>query len=308
MIYSPVKTLEHPAIPADHVPARDHTLAGIITRDASKQTYYTIRFLVDRDRVQDAYRAYAYFRWVDDTLDGDWLTLAERSAFLHRQQSLLAYLRQGVHVDHLTPEETLLRDLLKNHPGNDTGLQVYLENMMAVMTFDAERRGRLITQAELDSYTHNLASAVTEAMHFFIGHCCHSPQDASRYQAVTGAHITHMLRDAVEDVAAGYVNMPREVIEAESIDPHDVENDAYRAWVASRVQQARDCFAVGRDYLAQVESVRCRMAGYAYTTRFEIVLDAIERDGYRLRRDYPERKSRSAMLRVIRSMLHGIVR
>ena len=44
-------------------------LAAYITWAASKQTYYTIRFLVDRDRVPDAYRTYAYFRWVDDRLD-----------------------------------------------------------------------------------------------------------------------------------------------------------------------------------------------------------------------------------------------
>jgi phytoene/squalene synthetase len=45
------------------------TLAADITRSASKQTYYTIKLFVDRDLVEDAYRAYAYFRWVDDVLD-----------------------------------------------------------------------------------------------------------------------------------------------------------------------------------------------------------------------------------------------
>jgi phytoene/squalene synthetase len=44
-------------------------LAASITKAASKQTYYMIRFLVDRERVAEAYRAYAYFRWVDDFLD-----------------------------------------------------------------------------------------------------------------------------------------------------------------------------------------------------------------------------------------------
>ena len=47
----------------------EQKIAPAITKAASKQTYYTIRFLVDHDRVEDAYRAYAYFRWVDDTLD-----------------------------------------------------------------------------------------------------------------------------------------------------------------------------------------------------------------------------------------------
>ncbi len=42
-----------------------------ITKAASKQTYATIRFLVDRERVNDAYLAYAYFRWVDDVLDAE---------------------------------------------------------------------------------------------------------------------------------------------------------------------------------------------------------------------------------------------
>ena len=47
------------------------TLASAITKVASRQTYYTIRFLVDRERVDDAYRAYGYFRWVDDVIDAN---------------------------------------------------------------------------------------------------------------------------------------------------------------------------------------------------------------------------------------------
>ncbi|MBE0690098.1 MAG: hypothetical protein IH587_08265, partial [Anaerolineae bacterium] len=42
----------------------DATLPARITKAASRQTFYTIRFLVDHGRVTDAYRAYAYFRWV----------------------------------------------------------------------------------------------------------------------------------------------------------------------------------------------------------------------------------------------------
>ena len=60
------------------------SLAATITRTASKQTYYTIRFLVDRERIPDAYRAYAYFRWVDDRLDSDAASPAERRDFIRR--------------------------------------------------------------------------------------------------------------------------------------------------------------------------------------------------------------------------------
>jgi phytoene/squalene synthetase len=164
--------------------------------------------------------------------------------------------------------------------------------MMAVMAFDADRRGRLISQRELNEYTRWLAVAVTEALHYFIGHGCASPRGDVRYLAVTGAHIAHMLRDAVEDAEAGYYNIPREVVAANGIAPWDVESRAYRDWVKGRVGQARTCFRIGRDYLAQVESLRCRMAGYAYIHRSEVVLDCIEREGCTLRARYPERKGR----------------
>ena len=64
------------------------TAATSITKAASKQTYYTIRFLADRERVDDAYRAYGYFRWVDDLLDAESGSGPARMAFLERQRSV----------------------------------------------------------------------------------------------------------------------------------------------------------------------------------------------------------------------------
>ena len=159
------------------------------------------------------------------------------------------------------------------------------------MTFDAARRGQLISQRELDDYTLNLATAVTEALHYFIGHDQFSPCSEARYHAVTGAHITHLLRDSYDDVAAGYYNIPREFLEAHHIDVHDIDSDAYRAWTESRVKLAQAYFEAGKRYLAQVQNRRCRIAGYAYMARFQGVLDAITREGYQLRPEYPERKS-----------------
>ena len=213
-------------------------LARAITWKASKQTYLTVRFLVDRDRVADAYRAYAYFRWLDDRLDAGEMSAAECAAFVRRQQDYVERLYAGERPADLCAEEEMLAALIGRNPG-DGGLRAYIDNMMVVMAFDAGRRGRLITEAELESYTHWLAVAVTEALHTFIGHHCASPQDESRYLAATGAHIAHMLRDTLEDIENGYINIPREVIDAAGIDPHDVHSPAFRAWVMGRVEQAR---------------------------------------------------------------------
>jgi hypothetical protein len=281
----------------------DPHLAAAITRAASKQTYYTIRALVDRGRTDAAYRAYAYFRWVDDWLDQGTRPGEEQRAFVERQQALVERCYRGESLGDLAPEERLLADLIHGDRDQNSGLQAYICNMMAVMAFDAHRRGRLISQRELDAYTHWLAVAVTEALHYFIGHHGASPRDQTRYLAVTGAHVTHMLRDALEDADVGYFNIPREIVAASRIAPWDVESQAYRAWVKTRVAQARACFKAGRDYLARVTNLRCRIAGFAYTLRFEGVLDAIEREGYLLRPHYPERKGRGRGLRMVGSAL-----
>jgi hypothetical protein len=272
--------------------------AFAITKAASKQTYYTIRFLVDCERVEDAYRAYGYFRWVDDILDADSGSESERRAFVERQKSLLESCYRGESPQDVNIQEKMLVELVQRNQDTNSGLEVYLRNMMQVMDFDVRRRGRLVSQAELNEYTRWLASAVTEAMHYFIGNGAFAPQEETRYLAVSAAHITHMLRDTFDDLQAGYYNIPLEVLEANHLGPQDVHSDSYRAWVKSRVQLAREYFAAGRCYLARVQNRRCRLAGFAYTARFEWLLDTIEREGYSLRPQYRESKSIGTGLRM----------
>ena len=280
------------------------TPASTITKAASKQTYYTVRFLVDRDRVEDAYRAYAYFRWVDDILDADSSSgpvlseaeESERGAFLERQKALVESCYRGEPLQDASLQEQMLVELLECDPLRNSGLQAYLRNMMLVMDFDTRRRGRLISQVELNEYTHWLAVAVTDLMNHFIGHGAYAPRDETRYLAVSAAHITHMLRDTFVDMRAGYYNIPREVLEANHIRPQDVRSDAYRAWVASRVQLAHEYFEAGKDYFGRVQNARHRLAGFAYMARFEVLLATIEKEGFILRPDYHERKSLRAGL------------
>jgi phytoene/squalene synthetase len=285
----------------------DTDLPATITKAASKQTYYTIRFLMDRDRVQDAYRSYAYFRWVDDRLDTNLCTQDEKRAFITRQETLLETCYQRKPSDPLNTEEQMLVDLVGNDKEMDSGLQFYLRNMMAVMSFDVERHGRVISQAELSRYSLLLSKAVTEYMFYFIGHQDPPPCSATRYQAVYGAHVVHMLRDMVDDIALGYFNIPSEVIEADHILLDDLDSRPFRMWVMERTKLAHRKFEAGRKYISQVKNLRCRLAGFTYLTRFEWMLRAIERDQYCLRLEYPERKSLRAGLwmawRVFTSML-----
>ena len=89
-------------------------LAAAITKSASKQTYYTIQFFVDRGRVDDAYRAYGYFRWVDDVLDAGSGSQSNKIAFAHRHGHHVLDRHGGGRFDvvHLHP-----------HPARDVAVQ-----------------------------------------------------------------------------------------------------------------------------------------------------------------------------------------
>ncbi len=276
----------------------DINLASPITKAASQQTYYTIRYLVDQARVNDAYQAYAYFRWADDILDSDSVSSSERLSFLVRQESLLESGYAGEATREITVQEKMLVDLVHSDVEKNSGLQTYVRNMMKVLDFDARRRGRLISQIELNEYTRWLATSVTEALHYFIGHDAYAPQDETRYLAVSAAHIAHMLRDTFDDMQAGYYNIPLEVLEANHIGIQDVHSQAYRAWVKNRVQLARQYFEAGKAYFGRIQSRRARLAGCAYSARFEWLLDTIEREDYYLRPQYRERKSLAPGLRM----------
>ena len=279
------------------------TLARSITWASSKQSYLTALLLADRDLVDDCLRAYAYFRWADDMIDIALPSAGERAAFIARQKALIEKLYLHERPLNLSPEETMLADLIAHDRGADGGLRSFIRNFMAVIEFDAHRRGRLISQRQRTVYTTCLATAVMDGLLYFIGNGHPYPRTPERTLAVVGAHLTHMLRDTLEDLPLGFVNVPLEDIQAGGIRLETVESEPFRLWVQAQVEQARACFREGKGYIDSLDVLRARLAGVWYCARFERILDAIERDGYRLRQEYPERHCLAAWMEMIRLTL-----
>ncbi len=274
-------------------------LARSITWAASKQTYYTIRLMVDKELVNDCYRSYAYFRWVDDVVDISSRSGEERISFIKRQKELIDRLYSHERPAGLSQEEEIVADLISHDRGDNSGLQSYIRNFLALIEFDAYRKGRLISQQELVWYAGCLGRAVTDDIQYFIGHGHPYPATDDRYLAATAAHISHMLRDMAEDIAGGFINIPGEYLAAHNISPEDMDSPPFRAWVQGQVAQARQYFCQGKRYLAELDVLRCKLAGYWYCARFEGVLDTIERDGYSLRPVYSRRRKLSTWLKIV---------
>ncbi len=282
------------------------TLAQSITRASSKQSYYTARLMVDKDLVSDCYRGYAYLRWIDDVIDIVSQSSEERISFIRRQRELIDRLYKDERPDNLTLEEEMIADLIchdetdKLYPGKNRRLESFIRNFLAIIEFDAYRKGALISQQELTWYAHCLGKSVTDGIQYFVGKYHPYPTGKYHYLAATAAHITHMLRDMVSDVVDGYINIPREYLETHNLNPQDVSNPLFRAWVCERVEQARRYFREGKRYLDSLDVLRCKIVAHWYCVRFEITLDAIEHDNYVLRAEYDERRKLSSWLKIIR--------
>jgi phytoene/squalene synthetase len=280
------------------------TVAQSITWAGSKQAYYTARLMVDKDLVDDFYRAYAYFRWADDMVDEPTSndvpcqSNEEVISFVQRQRELIDRFYRNERPDDLSPEEEIVADLISHDRGEDSGLQSFIRNMLAIIEFDAYRRGKLVGQQELAWYSRRVAMSVTDGIQYFIGNGHPYPDMDGRYAAAIAAHITHLLRDTMPDTADGFINIPREYLEAFDIGPDDANSPPYRAWVRERVEQARHHFHEGKRYLDQLDVLRCKVVGRWYCARFERVLETIERDDYYLRSDYEERRNLSTWLKI----------
>jgi phytoene/squalene synthetase len=273
-------------------------LAHSITWRSSKQSYLTAVLLADQDLVDDCLRAYAYFRWADDRIDNDFSSDDNRIRFLRRQKTLVESCYRHEPPEDLVPEEKLLADLIAHDRGNADGLQSFIRNFMWVLKFDALRRGRLVRAQDLESYSAHLAQAVMDGFQYFIGNSHSYPRTPERTLSVLGAHGTHMLRDMREDLAAGYFNLPAELCPAGGLRAEDLDGELVRSWVKQEVTRARRLLRDGRRYIDSLDVLRCKLAGVWYCARFERVLDLIERDGYRLRTDYPERKNLATWMHI----------
>lgn len=274
-------------------------LARSITWAGSKQAYFTARLMIDRGLKDDFARAYAYLRWADDVVDVTARSNAERISFIDRQMQLINRLYRSERLSSLAAEEEMLATVIGNDRGANSGLQSFLRNMMAIIEFDAYRKGKIVSQQELDWYTDRVANSVTDGLQYFIGHGYPHPEGADRLLAVKACHISHLLRDLLPDVAQGFINIPREYLQAHGIGPGDVRTPQFQEWVRDRVELARGYFTAGKRYFDRVHVLRVKAVVNWYCARFEGVLDAIEREGFILRMSYTERRKLPTLLKML---------
>ncbi len=270
--------------------SQSNCLAREITRKSSLQTYLTIKLLVDRGMAESAYRAYAYFRWLDDEIDTNLKTSQERAKLIKRQKEIITSLYEGGNIHDLTPEEEMLRELIDTDTRPKSKLKSYITKFFSIIEFDAQRYNKTVGEKDLCWYSKTIGEAVTDCIQYFIGSTDGYTDSPNKYKAAIAAHIVHLLRDLKKDIQSGFINIPREYLEKKGIDILDINDQKIGEWVKGSVTKARSYFAEGKSYIRSLSAFRCKLAAMLYCLRFEPLLSIIEKDNYTLRQNYRSKK------------------
>ncbi|MHA1994146.1 MAG: squalene/phytoene synthase family protein [Candidatus Hodarchaeales archaeon] len=274
-------------------------IARSYVKESHKQTYLIILLMVDKKLTDECFKAYAYFRWLDNVVDENNLPQNEVRAIISRQKELINQLYNQEKIKPTSQEEEFLIDLIRKDRNENSYLQSYIRNFTSILEFDSTRKHKIVSNDKIRWYHQTVGKAVTDCIFHFIGNGAHYPESKKCYLAAEAAHITHMLRDYIEDVRSGYLNISKEDLNVYEISPDMVNNPAFREWVKGRVSLSRQFFCEGKKYIDQLGVLRTKITAYWFCSRFEKVLDIIEKDGYKLRREYDSSKKFLLALRMV---------
>ena len=102
------------------------SLARSITWVGSKQTFFVGYFMVDRNLVNDFFRAYAYFRWIDDIVDVSVKSKEDSIIFIRRQRELIEFLYMNEPLSNLSQEEEMMADLVRHDNTKNSRLKSFI--------------------------------------------------------------------------------------------------------------------------------------------------------------------------------------
>ena len=249
-----------------------YDLCRRITKSEAKNFYYAFRTLPHRKR-RAIYAAYAFFRRVDDVVDGD-ASLDVKRRQLDEARAHLDAERSGDGPD---PVLMALRHAIDEH-SISTG---YFEDFVDGMEMDLDQT-RYRNFEELRRYCYGAASAAGLISISIFGY---TDSKAVEYAVDLGIamQLTNILRDLGEDAGRDRIYIPADELETYGYSEADLlsgtTNDAFRELMSFQVERARQFFASGTR-LVPLVSADSRACPSALAGIYGAILDRIEASEY----------------------------
>lgn len=248
--------------------------------------YILVRLFTRADRNDYLCMAYAYFRWIDDIVDSPTTSDEEKEQFIERQRRFLANLYDGlVFQDSRTLEEQFAQCFVAYDRKMGCILKDDVLGMLSVLKHDLERDRVPWPAAEMHEFITLESRSYINMIRFSCGEEGNY-SGSNRYDEGVACKLAHMLRDFIEDLNQGTMNISRDDLEKYEINLDKVNNENFRLWVRDQVMFAGECFRLGRRNLSNSSQLRYKIASNLYCAKYEDILAMIEQDKYFLRSDY----------------------
>jgi len=256
------------------------------TKASNPTAYFLVRLFGEKDRRDHSFLIYAYFRWVDDIIDCPRTSYEEKKRFMERQGKLLRNLYDGLAYqgDYIL-EEQFAHYFVAFDREMGFALKDDILGMFSVSMHDLERNGAPTPAKEMDEFIYVESKSFINMIRFFCGETG-GYDGADEYDEGIGCKLVHLLRDFIEDLDQGCVNISRDDMEKYRINLDNVNNDNFRAWVRDRVELVRERFRRGKRNLSNSRRLRYKIASYLYCAKYEDILTIIEKDNYYLRSEH----------------------
>lgn len=255
-----------------------------LIRRSSMFTYGLSLILPKRDRPY-FWMWYVYLRWVDDFVDTDTHSVAERRIFIDSQLKLIQILYEKRPCP-IAEHEQYLAAVIIYDLERARKLERPLHNMLEAIKSELLFAGEVVEHGELDrNYKREVISYLSTLAYF-----CRTgthPQQPPGSSAAIGAKHTHVLRDAIPDLLAGRFRISQQDLSSFSISMQtfrDTTNPlSLRRWVATKVREAHALLNAGLLEVSVCQSIRYRLLVAILVSKYQAHLDRLRANHFALK-------------------------
>jgi len=221
-------------------------MAAVLTQNESPFGYWSSQIFFPQDRRMILFLLYAYFRWVDDTVDKPGFNFDFNHKFIYRQTKIVQawYMGESAVLSE-NPFEAMAATAIKKDKKDGSQLQSMILGFLEAITWDIERRNKIVKQSELDRYSLLLGRSYSEGLLYGLKlNPCKPIFRIPKTICGIAAHWSHLLRDLSEDLKLGYINISDDDIKKYSINLQN--HQTLLPWIREKCYRTLDMFAEGR--------------------------------------------------------------
>ena len=215
------------------------TLADKILARRSPKANFLLNMGVSKSRRQYLKLCFSYLRWVDDIVDDPNGKVSDKRNFINRQLNLISNYSNNILTPIEDTEESFLLYFIQYGLSNGNSIIINSVRLMIEgLEMDVQRTEHdgIFTESEMNMYINKMSKSFFDVTASFI-----LPEGKYPYQDViitTASTKIWMIRDLIEDLEHGYINITRENLNLYNLNAANLQhNNNLKLYLADEINK-----------------------------------------------------------------------